>query len=805
MRKKHDLISKMTLEEKASLCSGLDFWHTKSIKRLGIPSVMMTDGPHGLRKQTGDSDQVELGKSVPATCFPTASALAATWNRELIYQVGEALGEECRQEKVGVILGPGANIKRSPLCGRNFEYFSEDPFLSGEIAKNHIQGVQSQGIGSSLKHFAVNNQEYRRMTIDAVVDQRALHEIYLRGFEIAVKGAQPWTVMGAYNRVNGTYCCESPFLLKETLKESWGFEGIVVSDWGALNEKVMSLRAGTDLEMPGTDNGHDRILAEAFRSGELDEEVLDRAVERILEMVFKAEKTLAEDYTYDQEAHHALARRAAGEGAVLLKNEARILPLEKGSSVALLGAFARSPRYQGAGSSLINPSRLDTLYREMVKIAGEVAITYAPGYPLKGNKVKENLIRQAVETAKEAEVVVIQAGLPDIFEVEGIDREHLRLPESHNRLIEEVASACSRVVVVLSNGSPVEMPWVDDVQAVLEGYLGGQAGAGGVADILYGIVNPSGKLAETFPVRLEDTPAYHYYPGGPRTVEYRESVYVGYRFYDTVGKEVLFPFGHGLSYTTFAYSDMELSQSSIGSEELLTVSVKVRNTGDLLGKEVVQLYIAPESPTAFRPKAELKGFEKVSLQPGEEKVVLFTLDGRDFAFYNTGIGDWLVESGRYMILVGASSRDIRQSGEVEVESGTNDLPIPRQDRLPAYADFPADGRIASSDFEDLIQRSLPPNTFQGREEYTINTPVSDMKNSFIGRQLGQMVRKQVQQMVEEDPESPNARMMEAFVKEAPLRAMMIFDDQMNRGMVEGLLMMIKGKFFRGLIRFLKNR
>ncbi|MGD8245357.1 MAG: glycoside hydrolase family 3 C-terminal domain-containing protein [Anaerolineae bacterium] len=800
----HDLISQMTLEEKASLCSGLDFWHTKPIERLGIPSIVLTDGPHGLRKQVGRSSQPELDNSVPATCFPTASALAATWNRELIYQVGEALGEECRQERVGVILGPGANIKRTPLCGRNFEYFSEDPFLSSEIAKSLIQGVQSQGIGASLKHYAGNNQETRRMTIDVVVDQRALHEIYLRGFEVAVQGAQPWAVMGAYNRVNGTYCCEHPFLLKETLRENWGYEGLVVTDWGALNDKVAAMKAGLDLEMPGTNAGNDEILVDAVRSGELDEGVLDRAVARILEMVLKAARTLSEDYSYDSEAHHALARKAATEGAVLLKNDSQTLPLEKGSRVALLGAFATSPRYQGAGSSTVNPSRLDTLYEEMVKIGGRKAITYAPGYPLIGEKVDENLIRHAVDVAKSADVVVISAGLPDVFEVEGLDRTHLHLPQSHDRLIQAVSAVHSQVVVVLSNGSPVEMPWVGDVQAILEGYLGGQAGAGGVADLLYGLGNPSGKLAETFPIRLEDTPAYHHFPGGPKTVEYRESIYVGYRFYDTVGKEVLCPFGHGLSYTSFEYSNLQLDETKITPEGSLIVSLTVRNTGTLTGKEVVQLYVAPEAPTAFRPRAELKGFEKINLQPNEEKEVSFTLVERDLAFFNTCGRDWQVESGAYRILVGSSSRDIRLSAEVSVESHTNDLPIPAQDRLPAYANFPSDARITAGEFEQLMQSPLPLNRYETGEAYTINTPIADIEHSFIGRQLSRVIQRQAQKTIGGGPDSPNARVMQAVVSEAPLRTMML-GDQLNRGMVDGLLMMINGKLLKGLVHLLRNR
>ena len=543
-------------------------------------------------------------------------------------QVGIALGEECRQERVLVLLGPGANIKRSPLCGRNFEYFSEDPFLSGEIAKSHILGVQSQGVGTSLKHFATNNQEYRRMTVDAVIDTRALHEIYLAGFEIAVRETQPWTIMGAYNRLNGTYCCENPLLLNEILRKRWGFHGLVMTDWGAMNARVAALESGLELEMPGPADANDARIVEAVRSGELDIAVLDQAVERILEMVFKAQPVFAEDDRFDQDAHHALARRVAAEGSVLLKNAGEILPLEKTARIALLGSFAKQPRYQGAGSSLINPLRLDNLHDEMVKIAGSENIAYAPGYPGQGLIFDANLLNEAVQLAQTADIVVVHIGLPDSFEVEGMDRGHLKLPESHNRLVEAICAVHDKVVVVLSNGAPVEMPWVDQVEAILEGYLGGQAGGGGLADVLYGLVNPSGKLAETFPLRLEDHPSHAYFPGGPKTVEYRESLIVGYRFFETVDKPVLFPFGHGLSYTTFAYEDLRLSHSTLTDQETLTVRLTVRNTGARAGKEVVQVYINPESPTAFRPKMELKGFEKVALQPGEAREVNITLGRR---------------------------------------------------------------------------------------------------------------------------------------------------------------------------------
>ena len=805
MEKYQYLIDQMTLEEKASLCSGSNFWYTKEIERLGIPSIMLTDGPHGLRKQSGDSDQLGLNESVPATCFPTASALAATWNRDLIYLVGQALGEECRQEKVGVILGPGANIKRSPLCGRNFEYFSEDPFLSGEIAKSHIKGVQSLGIGTSLKHYAANNQEFRRMTIDVIIDTRALREIYLAGFEIAVQGAQPWTVMGAYNQVNGTYCCENPLLLTQILKDEWGHEGLVVTDWGAMNERVAALAAGLELEMPGSNNGNDEEIAAAVKSGELDETILDNAVARILDLVFKAHTTLEQDFTYDPAAHHALAQRVASEGAVLLKNEESTLPIEKGSRVALIGAFAKSPRYQGAGSSIMNPSKLDTLYDQMLNIAGEGNLCYAPGYELRGLEKDDALITEAVECAQEADVVIVNVGLPDIFEVEGLDRTHLDLPESHNKLVEALASAHPRVVVVLSNGAPVLMPWIDDVQAVLEGYLGGQAGAGAIADILFGNINPSGKLAETFPLKLEDTPCYRYFPGGPKIVEYRESIYVGYRFYNSVDKAVLFPFGHGLSYTRFEYTDLQLSRTKLEDNDILEVQVTIKNTGKRAGKEVVQLYIGMQNPTAFRPTAELKGFEKIALEPGEEKTVTFLLEPRAFAFYNTDADDWQVESGTYRIMVGSSSRDIRLQDEVHIQSLGDDVLIPKQDQLPVYKHFPVDAQINQTDFETLIHRPIPLNTLSKRDLLTINTPIADMKHSLVGRQLHKMIAKQLQQIIGDDPNSPTAYMMQAVVDDAPMRTLLMMGDQMNRETIDGLLMMINRRYLKGILYILRNR
>ncbi len=794
----------MTLEEKAALCSGSDFWHLKGIKRLEIPSIMVTDGPHGLRKQTGSSDHVGLHDSVPATCFPTASALAATWNRGLVYQVGQALGEECREERVGVILGPGVNIKRSPLCGRNFEYFSEDPYLTGEIAKSHINGVQSQGIGTSLKHYAVNNQEFRRMAIDAIVDERALREIYLTGYEIAIKEAQPWTVMCAYNKVNGTYCAENEYLLTDILKKEWSHAGLVVTDWGAMNDRVDGLKAGTELEMPGAFNGNDAKIVAAVNSGQLAEAVLDRSVERILKMIFNAEETLSQEYTYDREVHHALARRVAGEGAVLLKNDGAVLPLQEDTKIALIGRFAKTPRYQGAGSSLMNPTYLDILFEEIVELVGDEKLTYAPGYTEKGDSADETLIHEAIEAARDADVVVICAGLTDFNETEGLDRDHMKLPPGHDALIHKIAGVHSQVVIVLSNGAPVEMPWASEVPSILEGYLGGQAGAGAIADILFGVVSPSGKLAETFPTSLEDNPSYHYFPGGPSTVEYRESIYVGYRYYDTVNQDVLFPFGHGLSYTTFDYSDLQLNQTEISENDKLTVTLKVKNSGPVAGQEIVQLYVRDVGSTTFRPAKELRGFVKVALRPGEESDVVIELSQRDFAYFNTDIQDWHVESGTFEILVGASSRDIRLNASVEMLSTQQAAPAVDHDKLTAYYNFPKGTPVSQSDFEGLLGRPVPLNQGAHKGDYTISTPIGDMSDSFIGRQLFSFMEKQMAKRFHGQEGTPTALLMEAMTRELPLRSMlMVSDGPLTREMLDALLIMINGKLFKGIFLLIK--
>ena len=667
------ILSQMTLEEKAGLCSGLDHWHTKPVERLGIPSIRMSDGPHGLRKQAQGGDHLGLMKSLPATCFPTAATAACSWDRELIKGVGVALGEECQAEKIDILLAPGTNLKRSPLCGRNFEYYSEDPYLSAELATQYINGLQSQGIGASLKHFAANNQENMRFLVDSVVEERTLRELYLASFEGPVKNAQPLTVMCAYNKLNGTYCSESKYLLTDVLREDWGFEGIVVSDWGAVNVRVDGLQAGLELEMPPGNYEGDKQIIAAVKSGALPENVLDQAVERLLTIIFRVAESRKDNAIADLEANHQMARKALGECIVLLKNEEQILPLKKAGSLSVIGAFAEHPRFQGGGSSYVAPYQLDSALEEIRKLAGtDMQVTYAPGYQLDSGEGRYcshpfqsvcdepdlELIRQACEAAAKADCAVIFAGLPESYETEGYDRKHLRIPEGQRLLIEAVAEVQKNMIVVLSNGGAIEMPWISRVKGVVEGYLGGQATGGAIADILFGVSNPCGKLAETFPKKLSDTPAFIEYLSEDRTAKYMEGLFIGYRYYEAKQLEPLFPFGFGLSYTTFEYTGMAIDKKVISEQEELTVKVTVKNTGNRAGKEIVQLYIHDVECSVLRPYKELKGFQKVELAPGEEKEVVFQLNKRAFAYYDTDRRDWCVETGDFEVLVGKSSADI---------------------------------------------------------------------------------------------------------------------------------------------------
>ncbi|MDR0710392.1 MAG: glycoside hydrolase family 3 C-terminal domain-containing protein [Spirochaetaceae bacterium] len=752
--KAREILARMSLEEKAGLCSGLDFWHTKPVERLGVPSVMLTDGPHGLRKQDGQSDHLRIGVSVPAVCFPTASALASSFDRELLYRVGETLGNECQAEDVAILLGPGANIKRSPLCGRNFEYFSEDPYLSGELAAAHIQGLQSQGIGASLKHFAANNQETRRMTCSSNVEERALHEIYLASFEGAVKGGKPKTVMCSYNKINGTFAAENRELLTDVLRDRWGFEGFVVTDWGAVKDRVKGLLAGLDLEMPGSGGVNDKRIVEAVKSGGLKEEILDISVLRILQLVLDYVENRRPDAVFDRDRDHRIAVEAAAGCAVLLKNEGNLLPLKKETKVAVIGEFAEKPRFQGSGSSFINAAKISSA---IDALAGNSRITYARGYDANSAALNETLINEAVEAAGAAEAAVLFVGLPNSFESEGFDRRHIDLPENQNALIRAVCKVQKNTVLVLHNGAPVAMPWIDGVPSVLEMYLGGEGVGEATVSLLYGETNPSGKLAETFPVKLGDNPSYLSFPGYKDESVYREGVYVGYRYYDKKGMPVLFPFGHGLSYTGFEYSELKINKTSINDTETCTVTLRVKNTGSRAGKEVVQLYVGNHEDRAGgagidRPVRELKGFTKVSLEPGAEKIVSFTLDKRAFAYYDARIHDWFVESGKFKIDLGSSSRDIRLSEVITVE-GTKEIPIVF---------------TRHSTFEDIMA------TAKGQ--------------AILGEMMAQM--RQLQSLGASLGDGAN-EMLEAAAKEMPLEAMLSFGS-LSEEQLAGILAALNG-------------
>ncbi len=650
------LIGKMTLEEKAGLCSGSDFWHTKAVERLSVPAVMVSDGPHGLRKQEEGADHLGIHDSIKAVCFPAACATACSFDRTLLREMGSALGKECRAEGVAVLLGPAVNIKRSPLCGRNFEYVSEDPYLAGELACAFVQGVQGEGAGVSVKHFAANNQETRRMSVSSEVSERALREIYFPAFEKVVKDAKPATVMCSYNKLNGVYASENEWLLTDVLRKEWGFGGFVVSDWYAVSDRVKGLKAGLDLEMPGGDEENDKKIVAAVRSGELPEEVLDEAVERMLRVILPLHKERTAPF--DREKDHEKAVSIATESAVLLKNEGA-LPLALGEDVLFVGEFAQRPRFQGGGSSHINAWRTDGA---LAFAQGE---RYVRGFGTDGEGTEEEL-SEALAAAERAKTVVVFAGLPERYESEGYDRTHMRLPEAEDRLIDALCEAGHKVVVVLHNGSPVEMPWIGKVNAVLEMYLAGEGAGEAAVRLLTGEENPSGKLAESFPLRLEDTPSFLNFPGDKERVRYSEDVFVGYRYFDSKREEVLFPFGHGLSYTTFAYSDLRLSSEEWQEGERLQVTLTVTNTGTRAGKEVVELYVSDRSGEAVRPVHELKGFEKIALQPGESKQVTFELGGRAFAFFDEKTHDWRVPNGKFVVEVGASSRDLRLFAEVMV-------------------------------------------------------------------------------------------------------------------------------------------
>ena len=790
------IIEQMTLEDRIALCSGADFWTTKAFEKYGIPSIRVADGPHGLRKPIGEQNEPGIGKSVPATCFPTASLTACSWDYELLEEIGSALGEEALQEGVSVILGPGANLKRNPLCGRNFEYFSEDPFLSGQMAAGWIKGVQSKGVGVSLKHFAGNNQENERMQSNSIIDERALRELYLSGFELAVRQAQPATIMCAYNLLNGTHCSDNTYLLREILRDEWGFKGVIMTDWGAMNEREKAFEAGLDLEMPGGAGYFDQAVLQAIQEGKLSEEYLNESVDRMLKLIYTAHENLKEGIQYDVKAHHELARKAAAQSAVLLKNEDRLLPLPKNKTIAVIGFLAEKPRYQGAGSSFIVPTYLSNTLEGLNQ--HQMTYGYYPAYSLKG-ETQEALLKEAIEGAKKSDLALVFIGLTEDYESEGFDRENMGLPPLHNRLVEEVAKVNPDTVVVLVGGAPVEMPWLSKVKGVLNLYLAGQAGGLAAADLLTGATNPSGKLAETYPLHYEDIPSAGLFETGKKQAQYRESFYSGYRYFDKTKMEVAFPFGFGLSYTSFEYSGLNLSEKEIKEGDEVKVSVNIRNSGEREGAEIVQLYVSDLSKTVYRPEKELKGFKKVFLKAGEEKKISFNLDRRSFAIFDPQTKKWGIPDGEYAILLASSSQDIRLQETLRIQ-GTK-LKI----SAPDWYIHPG-GKPKQEDFEKLLGYKISPVKIPQKGQYSMSSSLRDMQDHFVIRQVIKYLEKTVGESCGGvDYSNPNFRMSMETSLGTPLKSLVsLSSGAMPANLAQGLVHLANGTPLKGIMSILKK-
>lgn len=795
--KYRDLIEKMTLEEKASLMSGKDFWQTQEIERLGIHSIFLADGPHGIRKQAEAADHLGLNPSLPATCFPTAATVANSWNVELGEKIGRYLGKEAVAQKLNVLLGPGINMKRDPLCGRNFEYFSEDPYLAGKLAAGYIRGIQEHGISACVKHFAANNQEERRMSIDTIVDERTLREIYLTAFEIAINEGKPQTVMSSYNKVNGEYTNENLHLMQDILRKEWGYDGVVVTDWGGSNDRVAGLIAGNELEMPTTAGETNAEIVQAVKSGKLDEEVLDQCVDRLLHLIFTTEQAFYGEHqpSFDIDEHHAAAQQAAEESIVLLKNEGGILPLNPASKIAVIGDFAMQPRYQGAGSSIVNPTTLDNTL-ESLKQFGLDSIGYEPGFERYGKKSRKKVAR-ACALAKQADIVLLYIGLDEATEAEGLDRQNMRLPDNQVALLEELYQANPNIVAVLSCGSAIEMPWIHQVKGLLHGYLSGQAGAKAILGVLRGEINPSGKLAESYPLRYEDTPSAHHFPGKEVSVEYREALFIGYRYYDTANIDVLYPFGYGLSYTTFDYSDLTIDASG--------ATFTITNSGSRDGMEIAQLYVGCASTGIFRTRKELKGFSKVFLRAGESKAVHIPFDDKTFRYFNVKTNRWEVEEAEYDIMIGASSADIRLEGILHV-AGT-DAPLPYdQTKLPSYYSGQA-SRVSQDEFEQLLGRSVPTATWDRTQPLGYNDTIAQCQyaKGWFAR-FAYLALTFAHWFLRKIGKRSTANLIMMSVYHMPFRGIArMTGGIMNMPMLDGMLMMANGSFFKGLRHLLKER
>ena len=777
------IIEKMTLEEKTAVLSGKNTWETRAVNRLEIPSIALSDGPHGIRKQAGAGDHLGLNASLPATCFPTAATIANSWDEGLGEALGQALGEEAAAQGVDILLGPGLNIKRSPLCGRNFEYFSEDPYLAGKMAASYVRGIQSRGVHACPKHFAVNSQELRRMAMNAVVDERTLREIYLTGFEIAVKEGGARSIMTSYNQVNGTYANENEHLLQDILRGEWGFDGLIVTDWGGSNSHTAGVAAGSDLEMPSPGLDSARELAAAVLEGRLAEDDLDSCVDRLLEAVLTVKGERKTSRTFDQETHHLLARRAAAESAVLLKNQEKLLPLKAGTKVAVIGDFAVEPRYQGAGSSMVNPIQVETMER-VIGDSQLSVVGISRGYERNGD-LDDILKKEAVDLAEKAEVVIYCLGLNELGEAEGLDRSHMRIPQNQIDLLETLAKVNENIIGVVSAGASIEMPWERNCRTILHGYLSGQAGASAMVDILTGNVNPSGRLSETYPIKYEDTPSFRNFPSTERNAEYREGIYVGYRYYDTSMVRVQYPFGFGLSYTEFSYSDLQVDEGG--------VTFTVSNDGDCGGAEVTQLYIGLPEAAIFRPYKELKGFKKVFLKAGERKKVRIPFDDKTFRYWNCRTNKWETEGGNYLIMVGACVADIRLSGRLVIKGTTGELPYDRE-QLPSYYSGLIQ-QVGEREFETLLGQPVPDGKWSG--ELGINDAICQMyyAKSRLARLAYRCLTKRKKKS--EDKGKPDLNIL--FIYNMPFRGIAKMTGGMvSMEMVNGIVEMVNGHFFSGL-------
>ena len=778
------LLKKLTLEEKCALLSGAETFKTRGMPEHGIPQIWLSDGPHGLRKQAGESDHLGLNPSVPATCFPTASAVANSWDAALGEEIGAALGEEAAAQEVSVVLGPGLNMKRNPLCGRSFEYFSEDPYLAGKLAAGYIRGIQSKGVAACPKHFAVNSQETRRMASDSIVDERTLREIYLTGFEIAVKEGHPRSIMSSYNLVNGTYANENKHLLMEILRGEWGFDGAVITDWGGSNDHALGVKNGSTLEMPAPGGDSVRELLAAVESGKISESDIDARLSELLPLVFDTKAALdAAPREFDAAAHHALARRAAAESLVLLKNEGSLLPLAAGSKVAVIGDFAKNPRYQGAGSSMVNSTQVDVLLDKLIDSELNV-IGYQQGFDRHG-KPDAALQKSACELATQADTVILCMGLDEIAESEGLDRSNLRLAQNQVDLLQAVAAVNPKIVVVLYSGSVVETPWLDNCQALLYAALGGQAGAGAVADALTGKVNPCGKLAETWPLAYADVPSAADFATRRKTVEYREGLYIGYRYFTTAEKAVRFPFGYGMSYTTFAYSDMAADEQG--------VSLTVTNTGSVAGTEIVQLYVAKKNSELFRPAKELKGFARVTLAPGEKQRITIMLDDKAFRFWSVKANRWEIEGGEYELLVGASVEDIRLCEKISVH-GTATVHPYEDGNLDCYYKGNV-LHVSDADFEKLLGHPIP----NGKTKIDRNLTLGELNHA--RSPLGWLVWLVLTILLDVSYKRGKPDLNILFQYNMPLRALAkMTNGAISMGMVDGIVMELQGFWVLGLVR-----